>query len=90
MTPQLRFFVGIALSFFAWGMVAARYIWPELRLLWVSNWQFSRSFSDWATLRGARRLTYAERDRTEQRRGSASSTPWLLRRWRCVLARALR
>ena len=27
---------------------------------WVSNWQFSRGFPDWATLRGARRLTYAD------------------------------
>ena len=29
-------------------------------VLWVSNWQFSRGFPDWATLRGARRLTYAD------------------------------
>jgi hypothetical protein len=32
MTPQLCFFVSIAFSFIAWGIVAARYIWPELRL----------------------------------------------------------
>jgi hypothetical protein len=30
--PQLWFFVSIALSFIAWGMVSARYVWPELRL----------------------------------------------------------
>ena len=30
--PQLWFFVSIAFSFIAWGMVTARYIWPELRL----------------------------------------------------------
>ena len=30
--PQLYFFVSIAFSFIAWGTVAARYIWPELRL----------------------------------------------------------
>jgi hypothetical protein len=29
--PQLWFFVSIAFSFTAWGIVAARYIWPELR-----------------------------------------------------------
>jgi hypothetical protein len=29
-------------------------------LLWVSNCQFSRQFQDWATLRGARPLTYAD------------------------------
>ena len=32
MTPQLCFFVSIAFSFIAWGIVTARYIWPELRL----------------------------------------------------------
>src|SRR6202158_870626 len=32
MPPQLCFFVSIAFSFIAWGIVAARYIWPELRL----------------------------------------------------------
>ena len=31
MQPQLYFFLSIALSFIAWGMVTARYIWPELR-----------------------------------------------------------
>jgi hypothetical protein len=31
MTPQLCFFLSIALSLIAWGMVAGRYIWPELR-----------------------------------------------------------
>jgi len=31
MQPQLLFFTSIAFSFIAWGMVAARYIWPELR-----------------------------------------------------------
>jgi hypothetical protein len=30
--PQLWFFMSIAFSFIAWGMVAARYIWPGLRL----------------------------------------------------------
>ncbi|HEV2425309.1 MAG TPA: hypothetical protein VGZ29_10825 [Terriglobia bacterium] len=32
MALQLGFFVSIAFSFMAWGIVAARYIWPELRL----------------------------------------------------------
>ena len=32
MSPQLWFFVSIAFSFIAWGMVTARYIWPEIRL----------------------------------------------------------
>lgn len=32
MPPQLCFFVSIAFSFIAWGIVAARYIWPELRV----------------------------------------------------------
>jgi hypothetical protein len=32
MLPQLSFFVSIAFSFIAWGIVTARYIWPELRL----------------------------------------------------------
>src|SRR5262252_4546696 len=32
MQPQLFFFVSIAFSFIAWGIVAVRYIWPELRL----------------------------------------------------------
>jgi hypothetical protein len=32
MLPQLSFFVSIAFSFVAWGIVTARYIWPELRL----------------------------------------------------------
>ncbi|HEX9464356.1 MAG TPA: hypothetical protein VGB82_17295 [Alphaproteobacteria bacterium] len=32
MLPQLCFFVSIAFSFVAWGIVTARYIWPELRL----------------------------------------------------------
>ena len=31
MQPQLYFFLTIALSFIAWGIVSARYIWPELR-----------------------------------------------------------
>ena len=30
--PQLWFFTSIAFSCIAWGIVAARYIWPELRL----------------------------------------------------------
>ncbi len=30
--PQLWFFTSIAFSLIAWGMVAARYVWPELRL----------------------------------------------------------
>ena len=32
MLEQLFFFVSIAFSFIAWGIVAARYIWPEIRL----------------------------------------------------------
>jgi hypothetical protein len=32
MPPQLSFFVSIAFSFIAWGVVTARYLWPELRL----------------------------------------------------------
>src|SRR5579859_6748248 len=32
MPPQLWFFTSIAFSLIAWGMVTARYIWPELRL----------------------------------------------------------
>jgi hypothetical protein len=32
MSPQLCFFVSIAFSLIAWGIVAARYIWPELRV----------------------------------------------------------
>jgi hypothetical protein len=32
MLPQLCFFVSIAFSLTAWGIVTARYIWPELRL----------------------------------------------------------
>jgi hypothetical protein len=32
MPSQLCFFVSIAFSFIAWGIVATRYIWPELRL----------------------------------------------------------
>ena len=31
MLPQIAFFVSIAFSFIAWGVVAGRYIWPELR-----------------------------------------------------------
>ena len=32
MASQLLFFVSIAFSLIAWGIVTARYIWPELRL----------------------------------------------------------
>ena len=32
MLQQLIFFASIVLSFIAWGVVTARYIWPELRL----------------------------------------------------------
>jgi hypothetical protein len=32
MPPQLCFFVSIAFSFIAWGIVTARYVWPKLRL----------------------------------------------------------
>ncbi|HTX38271.1 MAG TPA: hypothetical protein VME43_24755 [Bryobacteraceae bacterium] len=32
MSSQLCFFVSIGFSFIAWGNVAARYIWPEMRL----------------------------------------------------------
>jgi hypothetical protein len=32
MQSQLWFFVSIAFSFIAWGIVTARYVWPELRL----------------------------------------------------------
>ena len=31
MTPQLYFFTSIAISFVVWGIISARYIWPELR-----------------------------------------------------------
>lgn len=31
MSPQLCFFVSIAFALIAWGIVAARYIWPQLR-----------------------------------------------------------
>jgi hypothetical protein len=31
MPPQALFGISIALSFIAWGIVAARYLWPELR-----------------------------------------------------------
>jgi hypothetical protein len=31
MQPQLSFFVSIAFSLIAWGIVTAHYIWPELR-----------------------------------------------------------
>jgi hypothetical protein len=32
MQAQFAFFASIAFSLIAWGMVAARYIWPELRI----------------------------------------------------------
>ncbi len=32
MQPQLYFFVSIAFSFIAWGIITSRYIWPKLRL----------------------------------------------------------
>ena len=32
MLPQLCFFLSIAFSFIAWGIVARQYIWPKLRL----------------------------------------------------------
>ena len=32
MQSQFAFFASIAFSLIAWGMVAARYVWPELRL----------------------------------------------------------
>ena len=32
MQPQIWFFVSIAFSLIAWGIVTSRYIWPELRL----------------------------------------------------------
>jgi hypothetical protein len=32
MLPQLGFFGSIAFSVIAWGIVTARYIWPQLRL----------------------------------------------------------
>src|SRR3974390_3082931 len=32
MQSQFAFFVSIAFSLIAWGIVAARYIWPELRI----------------------------------------------------------
>src|SRR5215471_7605431 len=31
MVPQLFFFASIAFGFIAWGLVTARYIWPQLR-----------------------------------------------------------
>src|SRR5277367_7158342 len=33
MQTQLAFFASIAFSFIAWGIVAAQFIWPALRLL---------------------------------------------------------
>jgi hypothetical protein len=33
MLPQLPFFLSIAFSLIAWGIVSARYIWPALRVL---------------------------------------------------------
>ncbi len=33
MPPQLYFFLSIAFGFIAWGIVTARYIWPQLRHL---------------------------------------------------------
>jgi hypothetical protein len=33
MLPQLCFFLSIAFSFIAWGMVTAQYIWPKLQSL---------------------------------------------------------
>ena len=33
MSSQLCFFASIGFSFIAWGIVTARYIWPQLRLL---------------------------------------------------------
>jgi hypothetical protein len=33
MSPQLCFFVSIAFSLVAWGIVASRYVWPKLRNL---------------------------------------------------------
>jgi hypothetical protein len=32
MPPQLCFFLSIAFSFMAWGIVIARYVWPQLRV----------------------------------------------------------
>ena len=32
MSQQMLFFVSIAFSFIAWGLVTARYIWPELSI----------------------------------------------------------
>jgi len=32
MQPQLFFFLSIAFSLIAWGIVTARYLWPQLRL----------------------------------------------------------
>jgi hypothetical protein len=32
MLPQFTFFLSIAFSFIAWGIVTARYVWPALRL----------------------------------------------------------
>ena len=32
MQPQICFFVSIAFSLIAWGVLTARYVWPELRL----------------------------------------------------------
>jgi hypothetical protein len=37
MPPQLYFFASIVFSLIAWGIVAARYIWPRLRLLRQSD-----------------------------------------------------
>jgi hypothetical protein len=32
MQSQISFYVSIAFSFIAWGIITARYVWPELRL----------------------------------------------------------
>jgi hypothetical protein len=32
MYSQLCFFVSIVFSFIAWGIITARYVWPELRV----------------------------------------------------------
>jgi hypothetical protein len=32
MQSQLSFYVSIAFSFIAWGIITARYVWPEFRV----------------------------------------------------------
>jgi hypothetical protein len=42
MLPQLYFFVNIAFSFVAWGIVTARYILPYRASIWMGGSRQSR------------------------------------------------